>query len=379
MSSEPMRANPDTFSSASWHLDSDTLRLEGYWTLAQVSRRLARIERELRRLGEGKSWDLEAIEKLDNLGALLIWRSMGRQFPERLKVREQHRPLFERLAQTQPLQPRYSAPGVFALLDRLGAHILSVLADLWGLFLLWGNLLQEFFFALRRPAHFPWKEISATVVKTGPDSLPILTLIGFLIGIVITYQSAPTLASYGANIYVISIAGISILREFGPMIAAIIIAGRSGSAFTAQIGAMRVTQELDALQTFGVSPAQRLVLPKVIALAITMPLLVIWTDLVGIFGALLVSDFSLSISPSFFLRELPVMVPSFNFWLGVIKGVLYGILIAWVSGFHGLRVKANTNSLSRETTNSVVLSITLVIVIDAILAILFADVGLSPS
>ncbi|MEY2342026.1 MlaE family ABC transporter permease [Acidithiobacillus sp. IBUN Pt1247-S3] len=372
-------ASLENSTTASWRVEGDTLHLQGLWTLTQMSRRLAKIEHELARLGAGKSWNLDEIEKLDNLGALLIWRSWGRRFPEHLQIREQHRPLFERLAQTQPLHPKHRVLGIFALLDRLGAYIVSILNDLWGLFLLWGNLLQEFFYALGRPAHFPWKEISATIVKTGPDSLPILSLIGFLIGIVITYQSAPTLASYGANIYVISIAGISILREFGPMLAAIIIAGRSGSAFTAQIGAMRVTQELDALQTFGVSPVQRLVLPKVIALAIVMPLLVIWTDLMGLFGALLISDFSLNIGPDFFLRELPVMVPPFNFWLGIIKGVLYGILIAWVSGYHGLRVKADTNSLSRETTNSVVLSITLVIVIDAILAVIFANVGLTPS
>ncbi len=372
-------ASPEKASTASWHLDNDTLYLQGAWTLLQLSGRLTRVQEELVRLGTGKDWNLEQVDKLDNLGALLLWRCWGRHFPEQLQLRAQHRPLFERLAHIQPLQPKHRVPGLFAVLDQLGRHIVAVLQDLWGLFLLWGNLLQEFFYALARPAHFPWKEISATIVRTGPDSLPILSLIGFLIGIVITYQSAPTLASYGANIYVISIAGISILREFGPMIAAIIIAGRSGSAFTAQIGAMRVTQELDALQTFGVSPVQRLILPKVIALAITMPLLVIWTDLVGIFGALLVSNFSLNISPDFFLRELPVMVPSFNFWLGVVKGVLYGILIAWVSGYHGLRVQPNTNSLSRETTNSVVLSITLVIVIDAILAILFADVGLAPA
>jgi phospholipid/cholesterol/gamma-HCH transport system permease protein len=366
-------------SAPSWQLSDGTVHLRGSWTLAQLSRRVRAVQQELQRLGAGKAWDLERIDKLDNLGALLLWRSWGRQFPPQLQLREQHRPLFDRMQQVQPLQPKHRRLGLFTLLDQLGAHIASIIGDLWGLFLLWGNLLQDFFAALRHPSHFPYREISATIVKTGPDSLPILTLIGFLIGIVITYQSAPTLASYGANIYIISIGGISILREFGPMLGAIIIAGRSGSAFTAQIGAMRVTQELDALQTFGVSPVQRLVLPKVIALAITMPLLVIWTDLVGLFGSMLVANFSLGISPDFFLRELPIMVPAFNFWLGIIKGVLYGILIAWVSGYHGLRVKANTNSLSRETTNSVVLSITLVIVIDAILAIVFADVGLSPS
>ncbi|MCE5388341.1 MAG: ABC transporter permease [Acidithiobacillus sp.] len=360
-----------------WQEEGELIVLKGRWTLVELSRQLDQVEQALGRLGTAKAWNLEAVEQLDNLGALVLWRAWGRKYPSQIQMREAFRSIFDRLAQTQALHPAVNHTTPWGLLLRLGAHLSSVAQDLWGLQLLWGALLLEFYRALRHPRSFPWREISATIVKTGPDSLPILTLIGFLIGIVITYQSASTLASYGANIYVISIAGISILREFGPMITAVIIAGRSGSAFTAQIGAMRITQELDALQTFGVSPIQRLILPKVIALAITMPLLVIWTDLVGIIGAMAVANASLGIGPDFFLKEMPSMVPPFNFWLGILKGILFGILIAWVAGFHGLRVKANTTSLSQETTNSVVLAITLVIVIDAVLAVVFANVGLS--
>ncbi len=359
-----------------WHLEEGTLYLEGSWTLSLLARQRADLQAGLRLAPENPSWNLENIQRLDNFGALLLWRAWGERLPGQITILPHHRRLFERLEQLQDLPEPHRAgfAGPFSL---LGRYLTDVLDDLWGLFLLLGELLVECFHGIRQPGRFPWKEISATIVRTGPDSLPILALIGFLIGIVITYQSAPTLESYGANLYIISIAGISILREFGPMITAIILAGRSGSAFTAQIGGMRVTQELDALRTFGISPVQRLVLPKIIGLAITVPLLVIWTDIAGICGALMVSEASLNISPIFFLEQMPVMVPQFNLWLGVVKGVLYGILIAWVSGYHGLKIRANTDSLSRETTNSVVLAITMVIVVDAVLAIIFANTGIS--
>ncbi len=368
--------SPDGSSRPEWHLQEGILHLQGSWTLALLALQRAGLQRDLLLAGENVSWNLEKIQRLDNFGALLLWRIWGKRFPGQVAMLPKHRQLFEQL-ELAPGLPEPHRENFLGPLSILGRYLTSILGDLWGLFLLLGELLLEFFRGVRQPGHFPWKEISATIVKTGPDSLPILTLIGFLIGIVITYQSAPTLESYGANLYIISIAGISILREFGPMITAIILAGRSGSAFTAQIGAMRVTQELDALRTFGISPVQRLVLPRVIGLAIAVPLLVIWSDIVGICGALIVSRASLNISPIFFLEQMPVMVPQFNLWLGIAKGVLYGILIAWVSGYHGLKIRANTESLSHETTNSVVLAITMVIVIDAILAIIFAHTGIS--
>ncbi|AEK58897.1 ABC transporter permease [Acidithiobacillus caldus] len=376
-SQHPAPASTQPQEEPHWELEGEFLTLRGRWTLRRLTGAMDRVREQLAQAGRGRPWDLRAIERLDSVGALVIWRAWGGVLPADARLSAEQEAVFRRFAQMQtPTAPRRPW-GLWARLDALGAHILGVLVDLWGLFLLLGALLTELWRALHHPRHFPWREISATVVRTGPDSLPILSLIGFLIGIVISFQSAPTLASYGANIYIISIAGLSILREFGPLITAVILAGRTGSAFTAQIGAMRVTEELDALRTFGISPVQRLILPKVIALAITLPLLVVWTDAVAILGAIIVAKLDLGISASFFLREMPIMVPDFNFWLGIGKGILFGILIAWVSGYHGLKVQPNTDSLSRETTDSVVLTLTLVIVIDAVLAMVFANTGIS--
>ena len=358
-----------------WERDGQTLRLSGRWTLRRLGGNFAAQEAALRNLGPEILWDLTAIEALDSAGALLLWQAWGRQLPENIRMEDQQHRIFARLAQIQPITTPPHRPWHF--LDQLGTSLIETGRDLWGLFLLLGALLLECGRGLRHPRSFPWREISATVVNTGPNSLPILTLIGFLIGVVISFQSASTLAQYGANIYIVNIAGLSILREFGPLITAIILSGRSGSAFTAQIGGMCVTEELDALRTFGIPPIRRLILPKVIALALVMPLLVLWTDVVGLLGAMLVAKLELNIGTTFFIQQMPIAVRSFNLWLGIAKGAIFGVLIAWIAGFHGLKVQPNTTSLSRETTNSVVVSITLVILIDAILALIFSNTGIT--
>ncbi len=367
---------PDTDDKTPRFAQNDTgLRLTGRWTLAEIGRDFASLQAALAALPPTPDWDLSAVTAMDSAGALLLWQVWGNALPAGLKLGGEQEPLFARLSRFPPIPARQRRP--LAFLDILGGFISETALDLWGLLLLWGGVLLETGRGLRHPGTFPWREISATVVKTGPSSLPILSLIGFLIGVVISFQSAPTLATYGANIYIINISGLSLLRELGPLITAVILAGRSGSAFTAQIGGMQLTEELDALRTFGVSPIRRLILPKIIGLGLVMPLLVLWTDFVGLLGAMLVAKDELGIGYSFFLQQMPAVVPSFNLWLGLAKGAIFGVLVAWVAGFYGLKIQANTESLSRETTNSVVLAITLVIVIDAVLAMIFANTGIS--
>jgi phospholipid/cholesterol/gamma-HCH transport system permease protein len=169
---------------------------------------------------------------------------------------------------------------------------------------------------------------------------------------------------------------MAIIRELGPVLAAILVAGRSGSAITAQIGVMRVTEELDAMRVMGISHGFRLILPKVIALAIAMPLLVAWTDLLALGGGILAAKFQLDISPTYFITSLPDAVPVANLWLGLGKGVVFGMLIALVACHFGLRIQPNTQSLGEGTTTSVVVSITIVILADAVFAIMFKDVGI---
>ena len=211
--------------------------------------------------------------------------------------------------------------------------------------------------------------------RAGALALPITALVGFLVGVTLSYLTSRQLKAYGADVFIVNILGIGVWRELGPMLAAILIAGRSGSAMTAQLGVMRVTQELDALSVMGISHTARLVLPKVLALALAMPLVTVWTCLVMLAGGMLAARAELGIDPLQFLRALPGSVPASNLALGLGKSVGFGALIAFVACHFGLRVKPDTESLAAGTTASVVSSITAVIMLDALVAVLFSDVG----
>jgi phospholipid/cholesterol/gamma-HCH transport system permease protein len=193
---------------------------------------------------------------------------------------------------------------------------------------------------------------------------------------VLSYLSALQLKTFGAEIYIIDILGLSIIRELGPLLAAILVAGRSGSSMTAQIGIMRVTEELDALSAMGISHSLRLILPKVTALTIVMPLLSAWTSAAALIGGMFSAQNTLDISYQQFLVKLPDVVPLLNVFIGLGKSAVFGLMIALIACHFGFRIKPNTESLGSETTNSVVAAITVVIMIDAIFAILFTGVGM---
>jgi phospholipid/cholesterol/gamma-HCH transport system permease protein len=199
--------------------------------------------------------------------------------------------------------------------------------------------------------------------------------VGFLIGVVLSYLSAQQLRMFGGDIYLVNILGMSVIRELGPLLAAILVAGRSGSSITAQLGVMRVTEELDAMLVMGISHGYRLIMPKVIALAVAMPLLVVWTDAMALIGGMISAKIELNLSARYFIQKLPSAVPVINYTIGLAKGATFGMLIALVSCHFGLRIKPNTDSLGRGTTTSVVTAITVVILADAVFAIIFSGVG----
>jgi phospholipid/cholesterol/gamma-HCH transport system permease protein len=228
----------------------------------------------------------------------------------------------------------------------------------------------------RHPRDIPWREFSANLYRSGAQALPVTALIGVLIGIVLSYLSALQLKAFGADVFVVNLLGISIVRELGPVLVAVLVAGRSGSAMTAQIGVMRVTEEIDALATMGVSRSLRLVLPKVLALTVAVPLLVLWCSTAGIVGGMVAAKLQMDLSYGFFIEALPRAVPVANLWIGLGKGMVFGVLIAVIACHFGLRVEPNTESLSSRTTTAVVTSITVAILVDAIFAILTRGVGI---
>jgi phospholipid/cholesterol/gamma-HCH transport system permease protein len=355
--------------------------LYGQWTAGVFASPLAwrAVQAALQRCNQSPGavqWDLRTIERLDHTGAQLLWNAWGHQWPVHLHANAAQRAILERVARftVAPLAPR--SPGWWWRLLRLGAWVIKIEGHLLDALALTGQLLLDLFKLVRAPAKAPWRDISGHLYRIGATALPITALVGFLIGVVLAYLMAQQLRQFGADAFVVNILGIALIRELGPMLAAILIAGRSGSAITAQIGVMRVTEELDAMRVMGIPQGFRLVMPRTLAMAVAMPLLAVWTTCAALLGGMLASDLTMGLTPAYFLTALPKAVQIVNLWLALAKSVVFGVLIALIACHYGLRVLPNTQSLGQGTTSSVVTSITVVIVVDALFAVVFKGVGL---
>ena len=335
-----------------------------------------RLDRALRGLPAAATlrWDLRGIDELDHVGAQWLWNAWGKRRPLELLLTEQQTEIFTRLEQTGPLtlpatDGRLNLPAVAR------AKFSAVIENLSAFIALVGRLMLDLLHLLGAPHRGPWKEISASLFRIGYQALGITALVGFLIGVVLSYLSAQQLHTFGGDVYLVNILGMAIIRELGPMLAAILVAGRSGSSITAQLGVMRVTEELDAMLVMGLPHGFRLVLPRVLALAIAMPLLVVWTDAMALIGGMVAAWLELGMTARYFITSLPDAVPLANYMIGLLKGVVFGILIGLIACHFGLRIKPDTESLGRGTTGSVVSAITIVILADAVFAIVFKGVG----
>ena len=323
-------------------------------------------------------FDLAAIGAVDTAGAMLIWHLYDRyekdysidliNVPERAKALlsavgvVRHKPM----PTPQRINPFYKR----VLL--LGKNTIATAEDTYAFL----SFLGQITLTLGRALMHPWRfRFTATVYhmeEVGLKALPIIGLLSFLIGIVISYQGAQQLQQFGADIYVINLLGVSILREIGVLMTAIIMAGRSGSAFTAQIGTMQVNQETDALRTLGLHPVEMLVLPRVTALTLTLPLLVLYANIMALAGGALMCWLQLDINLGSFLRQLQEGVGIWTLGVGLIKAPVFAFVIAVVGCYQGFRVTGSAESVGQLTTRSVVHAIFLVILLDAFFSILFA-------
>lgn len=353
------------------------LFLSGRFTLSALEKKLPSIYSELTPFTSDSNlhWDLTGIEQMDDAGALLLWKAWGKRHPKYLELRPEQEKLFSRIGDTLTV-PEPLPNDFFDPIRAMGRAVFLAWKHLIGIIMLTGQLLLDIKYLFAHPSRIPWREISATLFRTGAQALGITALVGFLIGIVLSYLSSKQLQTYGADIFIINILGVSIIRELGPMLAAILVAGRSGSSMTAQLGVMRVTEELDALAVMGIPHSLRLILPKVIGLSIAMPLVVLWTSAIALMGGMVSAEIQLGLGYQFFFNKLSDVVPIANLWIGLGKGAVCGIIIALISCHFGLKIKSNTESLGEGTTTSVVTAITTVIMVDAIFAIIFSDVGI---
>lgn len=324
---------------------------------------------------EASAWNLQGLQALDHVGAQMLWELWGQRWPSQLEIDEDHRSLIQRVAALSEA-PTPIAPLTFKKRYlALGGAVMAFLDQLLSFVGLLGQLLLDLLKLARAPQKGPWRDVSGHLYHFGATALPITALVGFLIGVVLAYLSAQQLKQFGADAFIVNLLGVSLVRELGPMLAAILIAGRSGSAITAQIGVMRVNEELDAMRVMGIPHGFRLVMPRAVALAIAMPLISVWTTVMALLGGMLASDIALGITPQFFINALPAAVDVANLFLAMGKTVVFGILIALVACHFGLRIEPNTESLGKGTTASVVTSITVVILVDALFAIAFRDIG----
>jgi len=353
------------------------VRASGAWTFNGMKERndelVSRFAELEKQAPERVAWDLTGISELDDAGA--VWLAGALRGAPNVEAAPRFREMISQVDQGLLVQKERERFDPLWVVDAIGRQTFGAAIQIRDGIILLGQLAIDGVWLARRPRELPLREFSANIFRAGVAALPVSMLVGFLVGIVLTYLSALQLKRYGADLLVINIVGVGVVRELGPMLASIIAAGRSGSAITAQLGVMRVTEEVEALSVMGISITSRLVLPKVLALAIALPLVTFCTDVAALAGALLVSRFTLGISPEAFLQRLPEALEVVNFWIGIGKSAAFGFAVAFVSCHFGLRVLPNTDSLAAGVTQSVVAAITIVIIMDAIFAIALRNVG----
>lgn len=269
-----------------------------------------------------------------------------------------------------------SLPPSRPILERIGAGTVHKIGQVTGLLNLIGDLCVTLFESFGQWRKFRWPSIVSNIDFSGLKALPILALLSFLVGVVLAYQMGLQLKTYGANTFIAYLSGMAIFREFGPLITAIIVAGRTSSSYTAQIGSMKVNEEIDALETMGLSPTELLVMPKVIALVLVFPLMIFWSDAFNIAGAMVMSKGQLGIEYSDYLYRLRESVGLKHMMLGLYKAPAFALIVAMVGCFQGFSVKANAESIGHQTTKSVVQALFLIIITDAIYSVSYSWMGL---
>jgi phospholipid/cholesterol/gamma-HCH transport system permease protein len=354
----------------------------GNWT----TRELARHDAALRRLDLAGARrvvvDLSRCSAIDSAGAWVLERTLNDLKQRGVAVElAGATPAIETLLGTVTREVRELPPApkpdwaLVAVALRVGRETFRIGREANGLLSFLGLTVMVFLRSLVKPWRIRFTSLIAHMEQTGLNALPIVGLISFLVGIVLAYQGADQLARFGAQIFTVNLVAVGVLREMGILLTAIIVAGRSGSSFTAQIGTMKVNEEVDAMQTLGLDPMEVLVMPRVLALVLVLPLLTFYADIMGLLGGAVMATLVLDISFFQFARQLHDAVTVETFLVGIIKAPLFAFIIGMIGCYEGLQVSRSAESVGRQTTRAVVEAIFLVIVLDALLSIFFSVIG----
>jgi len=366
---------------ASASLDSDgTLHCTGAWQIANIPVLEHQLAEVLGAEPVLQIWQMSGVSAMDTAGAWLVRRSLNRleQTGRHVELRGL-RAEFEQLIRWISVDEGASVAGQPekpGMIEQLGQVTWD--ASLQGLGFL--SFVGESTLVLLRllvdPRRMRWQPLFYNLKAAGFQALPIVGLLSFLMGVVIAYQAAVALRPYGASVFIVEFVGISMLREIVPLITAIIVAGRSGSAYTAQIGTMTVTEEVSALRTMGIGPIELLIAPKVFALVVALPLLTAFADVAGVFGGMVIASTQLDVNFNVFLERFESVITPTDYLIGVGKAPVFAVIIAMIGCYQGLCVSGSAESVGRHTTVSVVQSIFLVIVVDALCSILLDWMGI---
>jgi phospholipid/cholesterol/gamma-HCH transport system permease protein len=352
------------------------LSVAGEWTVWTV----ARVEEQLRntKIQYDAILDVSQLGRIDTSGAYLIDRTLGalEGIDDPIEIRGDHPQITRLLSKVRKASPAappdpVRPPGIIALLDRAGHGAVDAWYEFLGTLSFIGETMATMGRLIVNPRKIRWTSVVAVMEEVGLDALPIVCFLAFFIGLVVAFIGANLLAMFNASVFTVELVGIGMLREFGPVITAVLLAGRTDSAFTAQIGAMKMRQEIDAMRTIGLDPMEALVAPRLLALLAMTPLLTFAAMISGIVGGLIAAWSSMGISPTLFIERFKDVVPEQHFWVGIVKTPVVAIVIALVGCRQGMLVEGDVVSLGRRTTSSVVQAIFLVVLIDAIFAIIF--------
>ncbi len=363
--------------------DGTQLSCAGAWTISEMSRLASVLSALSKRIEGASKVDASGITHMDSAGALLFDDLLdklrkGGQVVSILGLKNKFQALFTLVShETHQIRTRPLAAGKLPnCFYVLGRWAIAKSVQILSFFAFVGELMVILLHNITEPSRIQWRATLKTMDDSGYRALPIIALMVFLIGIVLAYQLAIELKVYGADIFVVDVSGIAILREFGPLITAIIMAGRTSTSFAALIGTMKVNEEIDALRTMGVVPLERLVLPRIFGLIFAMPLLTVWANIFGILGSMIMAKVVININYFAFLERFRQTVELKQFLLGMVKTPIFAMIIASVGCFQGFQTEMSADSVGRQTTKAAVQAIFLIIVADAAFSILYSAMGL---
>lgn len=358
-----------------------TLTLNGYWQIDSIDTLLGQMDK-LPTFDKELVICAESVAGMDSAGALLLFQLIDKIQAHgkvsNLKASDSVKQLLALVAKTlhQKAVPVIKKTRLNQLLELIGKEALRKKTECEGFLAMVGELMFRFTRGFVKQSYLSFASIVRVVELAGVQALPIIALLSFLVGVVLAYQMGLQLESYGANIYIVYLTGMANLREFSPLISAIIVAGRSSSSFTAELGSMKVNEEIDALKTMGLPPMELLILPKVIGMFIAFPLLVFWSDIFAMLGSMIMSKFMLHIPFLDFVHRFRETLGVKQLFLGLSKAPVFALVIALVGCYQGLQVKGSADSIGILTTKAVVQAIFLIIITDAMFSILFSSLGL---